>query len=284
MKAPWRDNAGRFSALKAAVFAGLFLPALWLALRAAMNDLGPRPFDILIHETGQWAVYFLLGSLAITPARRILHWPRLILIRRMTGLAAAAYVVMHVFLYIADESFLIGHVAREIVTRIYLTIGFAALTGLLVLSATSTNAMIRRMGAARWNALHRIVYSIGVLAIVHYLMQSKLDIYSASLTGGLLIWLLAYRAAIAKLGTMNLARLAGLAIVAALATALGEALWFSAMTGISGWRVLAANLDVHVMLRPAWWVLMAGLAATGLSLVGERRRMSGSGTRRFAAA
>jgi methionine sulfoxide reductase heme-binding subunit len=189
---PWHDRAGRLSWLKLGVFLYLLVPIAWLIVQAANSWLGPKPLTEAIHQTGDWSVRFLMLSLAITPLRFIAQWPQLILVRRMLGLGALAYVVLHVALYtvmIWD----IGKVVSEIALRFYLTIGFIGLLGLAVLGATSTDGMIRRLGSARWNRLHASVYALTVLALLHYMLQSKIDITEAVLNSGVFIWLMGYR-------------------------------------------------------------------------------------------
>ena len=200
---PWTDRAGRFSLLKAAVLAGLCMPALLLAISAAQGTLvpagspgllGARPITEAIHETGDWAIRFLLLSLAVTPLRRIANWPKLIMVRRMIGLSALFYALTHLFLYTWDMKFDLAHVALEILQRFYLTIGFVALLGLAALGSTSTDAAIRRLGK-NWVRLHKIVYVIGVLAAFHFFIQSKADVYQPTLLAGLFILLMLYRLA-----------------------------------------------------------------------------------------
>src|SRR5262249_57423469 len=117
--------------------------------RAIATDLGARRFTEAIHQAGDWALRFLLITLAITPAQRILHYPRLILARRTLGVAAAAYAGLHLSLYVLDQHFDWFKVASEIVLRVYLLIGAVALTGLIALASTSTDAAVRRLGARR---------------------------------------------------------------------------------------------------------------------------------------
>src|SRR5205823_12185820 len=118
---PWQDYSGRLSPLKLAVFVALFLPALWTAFAFGMGWLGQRPYTEAIHQVGLWMLRFLFIALAITPLRQIVQWPRLILVRRMVGVAAFAYGLAHISLFIADEKFDLAKVASEIVLRIYLT-------------------------------------------------------------------------------------------------------------------------------------------------------------------
>lgn len=264
------DRSGRFSPLKAVVFAGLFVPALWLAIEAATVGLGPRPLTVAIHEMGDWAVRFLLLSLAVTPFRRIARYPKLILVRRMLGLASLAYALLHFTLYCFDQKWNVPLIASEIALRLYLTIGFIALIGLIALGSTSFDAAIRRLGGA-WGRLHKIVYGIGVLALIHYFMQTKADVYLATLMAGLFILLMLYRLAHWRgfdIGSLPV--LGFCAVLAGLLTALAEVTWYGTTTGVPAMRVLLANLDFSFTIRPSWWVFAAGLAVGLLAFLRGR--------------
>ncbi|MEW6257680.1 MAG: ferric reductase-like transmembrane domain-containing protein [Pseudomonadota bacterium] len=256
----FREKSGKFSPEKSAALLVSFAPALWLAAFALSGDLGARPLTQAIHFTGLWAVRFLLLSLAVTPVRRLFHWPKLVLARRILGLAALAYAALHVFLFTADQGFDLGATAREIALRFYLAIGALAVLLLLVLGGTSFDRVIRRMGGKRWNALHSSVYLIAILAIAHFLIQSKLDVTEAVLMGGGLIFLFAYRIAHRLTGDVTLPRLLLVVILSAGLTALGEVAWYAATTGIDPWLVLEANVQPAFGISPALWVLMGGLA------------------------
>lgn len=261
-KRPWRDNLGRVSPLKAAVFATLFLPACWVAVAYATGELGARPLNEAIHEIGRWAIRLVFVALAVTPFRQALRWPRLVLVRRMVGVAAFAYAALHLGLYTIDQAFDLGKIAAEIVLRIYLLIGFAALLGLAALAATSTDAMIRRLGGRRWRRLHRLVYPIAELAVVHQFMQAKANVIEPTVMAGMLLWLMAWRAvAWARADRrVPLAAAALLGLGAAALTALGEAAYFALAAGAPLGRVLLANLDAAIGIRPAWVVGGAGVA------------------------
>ena len=112
---PWLERSGRLSWLKLVVFVLLFTPGLWIAVALQAGWLGPKPVTEAIHGTGEWAVRFLLISLAVTPLRRVARLNRLILVRRMLGLAALAYALIHFVLYIVSLNFHLAQVAREIV-------------------------------------------------------------------------------------------------------------------------------------------------------------------------
>jgi methionine sulfoxide reductase heme-binding subunit len=264
---PWLDRSGRLSALKMTVFVALLVPGLWIALQWQQGWLMPKPVTEAIHQTGDWAVRFLLLSLLVTPLRRAANWGKLILVRRMLGLAALAYVVIHFLLYTLDQHFDLVHVASEIALRVYLTIGFTALLGLIVLGSTSTDAMIKRLGAKRWQTLHQFVYAITVVALIHFLLQSKIDVTQAILMIGFLIVLMGCRLVVKAGFQLRALELAIVAVLGTLLTAVTEASWYGLATGIPGMRVLAANLDFELVIRPAWWVLLVGLLMAAVALV-----------------
>src|SRR5205823_8794986 len=161
-------------------------------------------------------------------------------------------------------------VASEIVSRIYLTIGFTAVLGLSALAATSTDGMVRRLGARNWQRLHRLVYLIALLAVVHYCMQSKLDLWEPTIMAGIYFWLMGYRL-LAKYrgvrGRLPLIWLGGLGVMAAVATALGETAYFWIAFGVDPMRVIAANWSLVTGVRPAAIVLALALAVTAAGAV-----------------
>ncbi|PWR25675.1 sulfite oxidase heme-binding subunit YedZ [Zavarzinia aquatilis] len=260
---PWQDRRGRLSWLKLAVFAALFVPALFIAGQWAGGDLMPRPLNAVIHLTGLWGMRLLLLSLCLTPLRAGLAVPEFALLRRMLGLGAFAYIAAHFLLYVGDQAFDPVAIVAEIVGRFYLTIGFIALIGLCLLAATSTDGMVRRLGGVRWRRLHRMTYGIGLLALVHFFMQSKADPAEATVAAGLYLWALARRRWSSPVAILPLVAVSGLG------AALAEALFFFALRGIDPLRVLAANLDVEFGLRPALW---AGLIAAAVEVAGLIRR------------
>jgi sulfoxide reductase heme-binding subunit YedZ len=240
--------------LKPGLLAVLCLPGLGLALDLGLDRLGARPLNELLHATGLWAVRLLLLSLAITPLRQVLQLPILVSLRRRIGVAAFAYAAIHLAIFVVDKAFDLRVVFGEIVLRLYLTIGFAALLMLAALAATSTDAMVRRLGK-RWQALHRLAYVASVLAVVHHIMQARLNALEPTVMAGLLIWLLGYRLLRRRGRALAPPTLALLSLAAALLTAAGEALCYGLFTGIDPWLVLQANLAMAGE-RPAWIVLM----------------------------
>lgn len=269
LKAPWNERNGRFSPLKAVVFAGLFLPAAWIAYLAATGALEPKVVTELIHRTGQWAIRFLLLSLLVTPLIRSARYPRLIAVRRMVGLAAFAYASAHLTLYVVDQHYRLAHVVSEIALRFYLTIGFVAWLSLAALAATSTDAMIRRLGP-NWRRLHALVYAIAVLALLHFMIQAKADVTEPVMMTGFFLVLMLYRAAANRRAPPWAAALIAVT-VATPATALIEAGWYALVRHIPFWEVIGANVDPDMAFRPSAYVLAAG---TALVAVAALRRAS----------
>ena len=250
-----RDPAGRFSPLKTVVLLLVLWPAAALAWRWQVHGLGPRPINEAIHITGHWAVRFLLLSLAVTPARAVLDWPRAAILRRLLGVTAACYAGGHLLLYGLDQRWNLGKIAGELALRFYLAIGFVALLGLLTLAITSTNGWQKRL-KRNWKRLHRLTYGIAVLALFHYFLQSKIDVFDATFAAGLFCWLMLWR--IAPAGWRGrLLPLPILAVTAGVATAVVETAWYGLGTNVDPLRVLAANLAGP---RPAIEVTAAGLA------------------------
>ena len=171
-----------------------------------------------------------------------------------------------------DQHFDLLKVASEIVLRIYLTIGALGLAGLIALASTSTDAAISRLGPGRWHALHRFVYAIAVLAVVHFFIQSKLNTYQPVLMAGFLIWLLAYRALYRRNGEVTPLHLLLLAVGTAAVTAIGEAMLYLFTSGVDARRVLLAHFDIDMEVRPAWWVLAAGLAVAAAGFWRQKRQ------------
>ena len=258
---PWTDKKGRTHALRSVIFGLLLLPGLVLAVRWGVWGLGTRPLKVAIHSTGYWAVWLLLGSLVVTPMKALtgnMQWP---VVRRMVGVAALSYALIHLSLYMADENWRLLHIGAEIVSRFYLTIGAVALLGLIVLGITSTDWMVRRLGA-KWKQLHRVVYAIAVLTAVHYVLQSKADVSQALIASGVFTWLMLWRRLPAGRDRTVLPLLA-LAPAAALVTLAAEFLWFRFGTNIDVWKVMRLEADVQYGLHPAALVLALGLLVAG---------------------
>ncbi len=287
----WRDRRGRLSALRIATLALLLWPLALAAWNAEAIAAGARPVNDIIHRAGFWTLMFLIITLAITPLRRITRYGQLLDIRRMLGVGAFCYAVLHISLYVLDQQFDLVKVASEIVKRIYLIIGFLALSGLTVLAITSTDGMVRRLGGMRWARLHQIVYVIAFLALIHYFQQTKADVSVPTLVAGLFGWLMCYRFAVRRIrGELSSAGLALLSVVVAALTlvvqALGVAIvfhvspltvigtaftfYFDVDTGGTLSDTLQSLVDNISMLNPAWLVLAAGLVVAAVNMVCAR--------------
>jgi sulfoxide reductase heme-binding subunit YedZ len=236
-------------------------PAVWLAGLACAGELGVRAVTEAIKVSGDWALRLLWLVLLVGPARRILSAPRLIRMRRILGLGAFGLTILHFGVYALDQQFAWGHIGLEILLRIYLTVGAAATIGLAALAASSSDRAVAWLGGAGWNRLHQWVYAIAALSFVHFLLRSKTNTFEPMLMFGLLAWLIGYRAIHRVAGDVSARRLLELAVLAAALTAAAETCWHAAATGIDPWRIFAAHLDFAYGLRPAWWVLLVGLAA-----------------------
>lgn len=178
---------------KAALHVLALLPAAWLVADVAFDRLGADPIAELTHATGLWALRFLLLTLAVTPLRRLTGWTVLARFRRMLGLYAFFYASLHLGIYLVlDLGGYWNQIFDDIAKRPYITVGFAAWCGLLLLAATSTQAAMRKLGR-RWTALHRSVYGIAVLAVLHFVWLVKADLREPLLYAAILAVLLVMR-------------------------------------------------------------------------------------------
>lgn len=184
-------------AAKAVLFAACLLPFAWLFYGAAANQLGPNPAEALIRGTGDWVLRFLCFTLAVTPLRQATGWHALARFRRMLGLFTFFYVVLHFLSYAwLDMGFDPRAILRDIPKRPFALVGFAAFVLMIPLAATSFNRAIKALGAARWQALHRCVYAIAVLAILHFfwMCAGKNDFAEVTVYAAIVALLLGWRA------------------------------------------------------------------------------------------
>lgn len=178
---------------KPLVFSISLIPLLWLGWLAWNQQLGTNPVEALSHRTGDWSLRFLLLTLAVTPLRRLTGWNRVQRFRRMLGLFAFFYVCLHVTVYLVfDQFFDLAALMADVMKRPYLSVGFAAFVLLIPLAVTSTNRMMKRLGR-HWQRLHRLVYPIALLAVLHYLWLVKADRSEPLMYAGILTLLLGYR-------------------------------------------------------------------------------------------
>lgn len=185
-----------YALTKPVVFLLGLLPLLFLSLRVlnlAGYGLGANPIEALLHELGRWGLKILLLTLAITPLRHWTGWSWLIRYRRMLGLFAFFYIVLHFLTYsVLDQGLDVGAIAEDIVKRPYITLGMTGLLLLIPLALTSTRGMMRRLGK-RWQQLHRLVYVIAIVGVCHFYWQVKLDTLDPTIYALILVFLLAVR-------------------------------------------------------------------------------------------
>lgn len=188
------DPRTRDRLIYAAVWLACLSPALWLVWRIFAGDLGTNPIETLIRQLGVWGLRLLLVGLAITPAARLLRRPRLIRFRRTVGLFAFSYILLHLSTYIGvDQFFDWRAIGKDIVKRPYITIGMTAFLLLIPLAATSFDGAIRRLGPVRWRRLHRLIYLIVPLGVVHYYLLVKADHRPPLVYGAIAAALLGWR-------------------------------------------------------------------------------------------
>ena len=279
----WRDSRGRISALRVITLCLLVTPILFAVAAAFTEDgFGARPLNDLIHRAGYWALVLLLLALAVTPLTRIARFGQLMDVRRMIGVGAFCYAAAHISLYAADQMFDLTKIASEIVLRLYLTIGFAALVGLAALAATSTDGMVRRLGGRRWQRLQQMGYAITVLALVHFFQQTKADVWVPTFAAGLFAWLMGYRFLTwwwKTKGELSTLTLLVLTIMVSMLTFAAEAIGIGIVYNVSPLMVLRTALDFDFeTISPGWLVLSTGLCVVVLHLVRTWWRKLPSGT------
>ena len=266
---PWSDRAGRFVPFKFIVLVAVCAPAIWMAYEWQAGLLSPKPVGDLIKESGIWSIRMLVISLAVTPLRYVLRWNKLVLVRRMVGLAALYYTLGHILLWCIDLRFDAFVLFQELFLRSFLTVGLAGTLIMVALGVTSNDWSISRLGAKRWNALHAWVYAGAALSLLHYFMEVRLDATEAALWTGMFILLMAFRI-VRKRAEPGLINLSIMAVLCGLATVAAEAIYYRISTGVNIIRVLNANLDFSYTIRPSWWVLATGLVVAVLATIRAR--------------
>jgi sulfoxide reductase heme-binding subunit YedZ len=183
-------------AAKPVLFVAALLPFAWLFYAALTDQLGANPQEYLIRSLGDWTLRFLCLTLAVTPVRTITNQPGLARFRRMLGLFTYFYVCMHLLGYAwFDQGLEVDEIAKDIAKRPFILVGFAGFVLLTPLAATSFNRAIRTLGAARWQALHRLVYVIACLGILHFfwMRAGKNNFAEVFVYAGILAVLLGWR-------------------------------------------------------------------------------------------
>lgn len=174
---PSARSAATISAIKAVLFVICLVPAALLCRDAYNGALGEDPIETIARASGEWTLRLLLITLAVTPLRRIsgLHW--VLRLRRMLGLFAFAYGCAHLLTYVwLDQSFDFTAIALDILKRPFITVGFAAFVLMTPLALTSNAYMVRRLGGRQWQSLHRSIYAIAIMGVVHFWWQTDKDL------------------------------------------------------------------------------------------------------------
>ena len=180
--------------LKPAVFVGSLFPFVALTIRAVRGQLGANPIATGLNQLGLVALVFLVASLACTPLKLLFGWTWPIRIRRMLGLFAFFYALLHVGTYTGiDQGFDWKAILADVTQRKFIFVGFAAFVLLIPLAATSTDKMVRRLGFARWKLLHRLAYVAAILGVIHFVWRVKKDLSQPAVFAVLLAALLAVR-------------------------------------------------------------------------------------------
>ncbi|MBP7394838.1 MAG: sulfoxide reductase heme-binding subunit YedZ [Zoogloea sp.] len=170
-------SSPQLSAIKSALFLVCLIPAFLLWRGFELDTLGANPIETITRSLGEWTLRFLLITLTVTPLRKYTGWHWLIRLRRMLGLFTFAYGVSHLLTYVwLDQFFDWEAIARDIIKRPFITVGFAALMLMLPLAVTSSNYAIRKLGGRRWQSLHRAIYPIAILGCVHFWWLVKKDV------------------------------------------------------------------------------------------------------------
>lgn len=194
-----RPDPTSITRVKATLFAVCLMPLGLLIWRGFTGGVTANPIEFITHTLGWWTLAFLLVTLSVTPLRRLLDTPWLLRLRRMLGLYAFFYASLHFLTWLViDQFFDWQDIVKDIIKRPFITVGFTAFVLLLPLAATSTNAMVRRLGAARWQLLHRLVYVIATLGVVHFWWLVKKDIREPAVFAIVLTILLGVRLIYAK--------------------------------------------------------------------------------------
>lgn len=171
-------------------------PLAWLVLQTLQDQLGANPAETLIRATGDWTLRALCGVLAVTPLRTALGWPELARFRRMMGLLVFGYASLHLLCYaVFDMGLEWADMAQDIAKRPFILVGFTAFVILLALAATSFNRTMRWLGGRRWQMLHRGVYAVAVLAVLHFwwMRAGKQNFAEVLVYAGVLAGLLGWR-------------------------------------------------------------------------------------------
>lgn len=180
--------------IKGSLFLLCLLPLVRLAVGVYEDSLGANPIEFITRDLGTWALNFLLITLTITPLRKATGWHWLLRLRRMLGLYAFFYALLHLSSYLwLDQFFDWSEILKDIIKRPFITVGMLTFFLLVPLALTSNNVAIRRLGGKRWQRLHQLIYPLTICAVLHYWWLIKLDVMLPGIYAGLLAALLMVR-------------------------------------------------------------------------------------------
>ena len=181
--------------LKPAVLVGGLSPLALLLVQGLQGELGANVIEVVLNQTGLLTLVFLMASLACTPLKLLFAWTWPLRLRKLLGLMAFAYAVLHFLTYaVVDQGLALGRIFQDVTERGFIAVGFLALMLLVPLAVTSTNASVRRLGFPAWQRLHRLVYVAAVLGVVHFVWRVKKDLTEPLIFGAILALLLGIRA------------------------------------------------------------------------------------------
>ncbi len=266
---PWTDRAGRLSMLKLVVFIIVCAPtaymqAVWWA------DKLPTMTTFVVKESGEWSMRFIVAAVAVSPLRRIARFNKLILVRRMLGLASLFYGFVHLWFYFTSQHYDWRFILEGALTAPFLTTGYIALLLMIVLGVTSNDLSVRKLGTNGWRRVHWIVFPAAVLSLLHFILERRTDGDEIALISGILLYLLSYRVMRYYNLPTGPIMLFLLAPLAALATVGMEGAFYKFATGVHAPTIMWLNVTFHEGLRPAWWVLFACLIIALVMIVQER--------------
>lgn len=193
--AAWQPTARQLGAIKCVLFVLGLVPLAWMAWRVASGAV-VEPLEYLTRGSGDWTLYLLCVTLAVTPLRRLTGMNWLVKLRRMAGLFSFFYALLHFTCFLwFDHFFDVAGMLKDVAKRPFILVGFIAFVLLIPLAVTSTNGMVRRLGGKRWQALHRLVYVIAMLGVLHFwwMKAGKNDLAEPALFAAIVALLLGYR-------------------------------------------------------------------------------------------
>lgn len=273
------QNQAFIQIMRIVIFVALIFPVLKVTWQFATDDLGGVPAQEIILLTGDWSMRLLVAVLALRPIRDVFGWHWLHPYRRVIGLAAAFYAFAHFWAFADKWEFDLLYLWGEVTGRVFLAIGTIATVLLVPLAITSMDWMVKQLGGRNWRRLHSLVYTIAVLALVHFLLSTRIDPREAIYLTGFLGWLLTYRLLVWQRRRRRLypalsgLTLAGIGVGWTVLTGGLEIAYFEFATGIGAGPILGAYSMLDLLSRPAAVVALgSALMVAGQALIGAQRR------------